>query len=295
MEKHADELDKKLLAYINSDSTGKGRFTAEGSHSLETFVQEITRDVNDPASGKPLTAALENNPVHEFRIAALGSGSDYTPFLQHLGIAALNLGFGSESAGVYHSDYDDFDWFSHFSDTTFVYGRTLSQVTVTALMRFADSSVLPFEFGRFVSTVRRYADEIEKLPGLERKPDLAAVRSELARVQKTAMDLNEAYMHALPNLGTASPEKLAALNSILFRTERALTIDPGLPGRPWYRHRIYAPGLYTGYAVKTLPGIREAVEAGKSDEAREQAVQVVQVLQALDKQIAEAAGLLNKL
>jgi N-acetylated-alpha-linked acidic dipeptidase len=295
MEKHADELDKKLVAYINSDSTGKGRFTAEGSHSLETFVQEITRDVNDPASGKPLTAALENNQAREFRIAALGSGSDYTPFLQHLGIAALNLGFGSESAGVYHSDYDDFDWFSHFSDATFVYGRALSQVAVTALMRFADSPVLPFEFGRFVSTVRRYADEIEKLPGLERTPDLAAVRSELARLQKTAFDFNEAYMHALPNLGAASPGKLAALNSILFRTERALTIDPGLPGRPWYRHRIYAPGLYTGYAVKTLPGIREAVEAGKSDEAREQTGQVVQVLQALNDQIAQAAGLLNKL
>jgi N-acetylated-alpha-linked acidic dipeptidase len=295
MEKHADELDRKLVAYINSDSTGKGRLNAAGSHSLEAFVQEITRDVNDPVTGKPLTAALEANASHEFRIAALGSGSDYTPFLQHLGIAALDMGFGAEAAGIYHSDYDDFNWFSRFADTTFVYGRTLSQVNVTALMRLADSPVLPFEFGRFASTVRRYTDEIDKLPGLKQKLDLAAVRAEIARLQKTAGDLDAAYVRALPNLGTVPTEKLAALNSILFRTERALTIDPGLPGRPWYRHRIYAPGVYTGYDVKTLPGIREAVEAGKPDEAREQAAQVVQVLHALNDQISAAAGILGQL
>jgi N-acetylated-alpha-linked acidic dipeptidase len=295
VEKHADELDRKLVAYINSDSTGKGRLNAAGSHSLEAFVQEITRDVNDPVTGKPLTAALEANASHEFRIAALGSGSDYTPFLQHLGIAALDMGFGAEAAGIYHSDYDDFNWFSRFADTTFVYGRTLSQVNVTALMRLADSPVLPFEFGRFASTVRRYTDEIDKLPGLKQKLDLAAVRAEIARLQKTAGDLDAAYVRALPNLGTVPTEKLAALNSILFRTERALTIDPGLPGRPWYRHRIYAPGVYTGYDVKTLPGIREAVEAGKPDEAREQAAQVVQVLHALNDQISAAAGILGQL
>jgi len=295
MEKHADELDRKLVAYINSDSTGKGRLNAAGSHSLEAFVQEITRDVNDPVTGKPLTAALENNASHEFRIAALGSGSDYTPFLQHLGIATLDMGFGAEAAGIYHSEYDDFNWFSRFADTTFVYGRTLSRINVTALMRLADSPVLPFEFGRFVSTVRRYTDEIDKLPGLKQKLDLAAVRAEIARLQKTAGDLDAAYMRALPNLGAVPTEKLAALNTILFHTERALTIDPGLPGRPWYRHRIYAPGVYTGYDVKTLPGIREAVEAGKADEAREQAAQVVQVLHALNDRIAEAAVILSQL
>jgi len=295
MEKHADELDRKLVAYINSDSTGKGRFNAEGSHSLETFVQEIARDVNNPGSGKPLLAALENNPAHEFRLAALGSGSDYTPFLQHLGIAALDLNFAAEAGGVYHSDYDDFNWFSHFSDTTFVYGRTLSQFQATALMRLADSPVLPFEFGRFASTVERYTDEIEKLAGPAKQPDLVAVRNEITRLRETAAVLDAAWMHALPSIGSAPLEKLAALNSILFRTERALTIDPGLPGRPWYRHRIYAPGVYTGYDAKTLPGIREAVEAGKPDEAREQAAQVVQVLSALNDRIAEAAEILNQL
>jgi N-acetylated-alpha-linked acidic dipeptidase len=292
MEKHADELDRNLVAYLNADSSGKGRFTVSGSHSLEAFAREVSRDVKDPGTGKTLAAA---NQTGEFRIAALGSGSDYTPFLQHLGIATLDIRFASEDAGVYHSDYDDFNWFSRFSDTTFVYGRALSQVHVTALMRFADASLLPFEFGRFASTVQRYTDEIEGLPTLAPKTDLTAVRAEIARLHTSAMDLDAAWGRALPNLGAAPPAKLAALNRILYRTERTLTLDPGLPGRPWYRHRIYAPGVYTGYAAKTLPGIREAVEAGKSDEARLQAGQVAEVLRALDDQIKRAAILMSEL
>jgi N-acetylated-alpha-linked acidic dipeptidase len=292
MEKHADELDRNLIAYINADSTGKGRFNIGGSHSLEAFMQEVTRDINDPVTGKPLAVALRSNQDHDFHIAALGSGSDYTPFLQHLGVAALDIRFASEDSGVYHSDYDDYNWFSHFSDTTGVYGRALSQVHSIALMRFADSPVLPFEFGRFVSTLRRYADEIDRLTP---KPDLTAVRNQLTRLQSTATDLNAAYARALPNLGSAPPAKLAALNGILFRTERALALDPGLPGRPWYRHLIYAPGVYTGYAAKTLPGIREAVEAGKADEAREQAARVAQVLNTLNDQITQAALILSQL
>jgi N-acetylated-alpha-linked acidic dipeptidase len=299
MEKHADELDQKLVAYINSDSSGKGRFTVAGSHTLEAFVQEIARDVPDPETGKALTTstspASASDPGGEFRIGALGSGSDYTPFLQHLGIATLDLRFASNDSGVYHSDYDDFNWFSHFSDTSFVHGRALSQVHTTAMMRFADSVVLPFEFGRFASAVRRYADEIDKLPALPQKTNLGEVRDEIARLQKTATEFDTAYARALPNLAVAPAGKVAELNRTLFRTERALTIDPGLPGRPWYRHRIYAPGRYTGYDVKTLPGIREAVEAGKPEEARRQAVDVVQVLRALTDQIAQATGMLNQL
>jgi N-acetylated-alpha-linked acidic dipeptidase len=295
MEKHADELNRKLIAYINADSTGRGRFSISGSHSLEAFVQEVTRDVNDPATGKPLAAALVSNQDHDFHITPLGSGSDYTPFLQHLGVASLDIRFASDDSGIYHSDYDDFNWFSHFSDTTFAYGRTLTQVHSIALMRFADSPVLPFEFGRFVSTIRRYTDEIASLPSHQEKLDLAPVRAEIVRLQKTAADLNSAYTRALPNLAAAPPEKLATINNLLFHTERALTLDPGLPGRPWYRHLIYAPGVYTGYAPKTLPGIREAVEAGKPDEARQQAAQVVRVLSALNEEITQATTILSQL
>ncbi len=287
-EKHADELDRQLVAYINGDSTGKGRFTVGGSHSLEEFVREIARDVNEPGSAKPLLG--EN-----FRIGALGSGSDYTPFLQHLGVASLDMRFAANDSGVYHSDYDDFDWFSHFSDTDFTWGRTLSQVHSIAMMRLADAPVAPFEFERFVSTVSRYADEIAALPTLPRKPWLAELRTELARVRESALKLDSAYARALPRLEAAPRDKLAALNGILFRTERTLTLDPGLPGRPWYRHRIYAPGLYTGYEAKTLPGIREAVEAGNADEARQQAAQVAGILRALRGQLTQAAKLTGEL
>ncbi|HWF11355.1 MAG TPA: transferrin receptor-like dimerization domain-containing protein [Bryobacteraceae bacterium] len=293
MEKHADELDRKLVAYMNADSSGQGRLNIGGSHSLEAFAQEITRDVNDPVTGKPLEAALETN--REFRIAALGSGSDYTPFLQHLGIATLDVRFASEDGGVYHSDYDDFNWFSRFGDPGFVHGRALSQLHLTALMRFADAPLLPFEFGRLAATLRRYTDEIERLPSQTPKPDFKALRDEIARLQKTAGDLSAAWSRALPSLAGASAEKLAAINQSLFRTERAFIIEPGLPGRPWYRHRIYAPGVYTGYAAKTMPGIREAVEAGKPDEARAQAAEVLQTVRTLTDEVAEAARLIAQL
>lgn len=288
MEKHAEELDRKLVAYLNTDSTGKGKFMVSGSHSLEAFTQEVARDVNDPVTTKPLLG----RPT-EFRLGALGSGSDYTPFLQHLGIASLDIRFAAGDSGIYHSDYDDFDWFSHFSDTNFTYGRTLSQFHVTALMRLADAPVVPFEFRHLVSTIGRYVDEIQNLPNTAPKPYLSMVRAAIARLQRTAAALDDAELRALPGLASEPPDQLAALNLILFRTERSLTLDPGLPGRPWYRHRIYAPGRYTGYDAKTLPGIREAVEAGKPGEAREQAGQVAQVLRALNAQLIEATKLLS--
>jgi N-acetylated-alpha-linked acidic dipeptidase len=169
----------------------------------------------------------------------------------------------------------------------------LAQVDSTILMRLADSPVLPFQFGRFAATVGRYLDEIEKLPNQKRKPDLSKVRAEVALLTKTSAAFDTAWNHAQPKLAGASAAKLAPLNQILFHSERELTLDPGLPGRPWFRHRIYAPGMYTGYAVKTLPGIREAVEAGKPDEAEAQAKQVVQVLRALNDQVEQASKLLG--
>jgi len=313
MEKHADELSQKLVAYVNSDSNGKGRLGVGGSHSLEMFSKEIARDIKDPVSGKTLLEEVLAHPRRgrggapdpdaeappppgEFRISPLGSGSDYTPFLQHLGIATLNVGFGGESGGgIYHSNYDDFYWYSHFSDTNFVYGRTLAQVNATIGMRLADAPVLPFEFGHLAATIGRYLDEIEKLPNQKRKPDLKGVRSEVAQLAKSAEAFDNAYGKAATKLNGAQMAQLAQLNEILFHSERDLTLDPGLPGRPWFRHRIYAPGKYTGYAVKTLPGIREAVELGNPDEAEEQAKQVAEVIHTLNDQVAQASKLLASL
>jgi N-acetylated-alpha-linked acidic dipeptidase len=292
MEKHAEELDRKLIAYINADSSGKGRLNVGGSHTLESFMQEVTRDVNDPMSGKTLLSTMQTGGG-EFHIDPLGSGSDYTPFLQHLGIATLDIRFNSNDAGVYHSDHDDFDWYSRFDDTTFVYGRALSQLHTTALMRFAGASVLPFEFGRFGWTVSRYVDEIESLPNQPRRAWLTPLRAELVRMRGAAGELDEAYLRALPELGSAPPAKLAAMNDLLFHSERGMTVEPGLPGRPWYTHRIYAPGKYTGYDAKTLPGIREAVEEGKGDEAIEQAAQVAQILRKLNERMMQVQKILE--
>ncbi|MEP6716809.1 MAG: transferrin receptor-like dimerization domain-containing protein, partial [Terriglobia bacterium] len=152
-----------------------------------------------------------------------------------------------------------------------------------------------FEFEAFSATVGRYLDEIEKLPNQRRRIDLGVVRGALAQLMKTAADFNASYDRALAKVGSGDAQKLAAINETLYRSERDLTLDPGLPGRPWFRHRIYAPGQYTGYAVKTLPGIREAVEAGKAQEADQQAEQVAEVLRALSTRLKLAAKMLGDL
>jgi N-acetylated-alpha-linked acidic dipeptidase len=292
MEKHAEELNQKLVVYLNSDSSGKGRLSIGGSHTLEAFMQEVTRDVNDPLSGRPLLNTLESSGG-EFRISALGSGSDYTPFLQHLGVATLDIRFSGNDEGVYHSNYDDYNWYTHFSDSTFVYGQTLSRVHSITLLRLADSPVLPFEFGRFAWTISRYLDEIERLPNQPRGAYLPALRKQILLMHRTAGALNEAYLRATASPDSVTKANLAIVNDLLYRTERGFTTDPGLPGRPWFRHRIYAPGLYTGYDAKTLPGIREAIEAGKADEAVEQAGEMNEILQRLNDQIVHAQHLLE--
>jgi N-acetylated-alpha-linked acidic dipeptidase len=191
VEKHAAELSQKLAVYLNSDSSGKGRLNIGGSPTLETFMREVTRDVNDPVTGKPLLSTLESG-AGEFRVEALGSGSDYTPFLQHLGVAALDIRFAGNDEGVYHSNYDDYNWYTHFSDSTFVYGQTLSRIHSTALLRLADAPVLPFEFGHFALAVNRYLDEIGRLPNQPRGNWLNSLRKQILLMHRAAGDLNDA-------------------------------------------------------------------------------------------------------
>ena len=302
MEKHADELNRKLAVYINSDSSGKGTLSAGGSHALEGAMKDVLRDVKDPVSGKSLldeylariAKASPNKPA-EFHLTPLGSGSDYTPFLQHLGVASLSLGFDNEAGGgVYHSAYDDFYWYTHFEDTDFAYGRALSQMTATLTIRLADAPLLPFDFTRLAASVTTYLDEIGHLKTKD-KMNFDVVAKADAKLAQAASELSRAREHAGAKLASAAPDKLAAINLLLMDSERDLTPDPGLPGRPWYRNRIYAPGRYTGYAVKTLPGIREAVEADKPAAAAEQAQQVAQALETLTAHIDQAAKLMGKL
>ena len=163
------ELERHAVAYINTDSNGRGFLEAGGSHALESFLNGVARDVQDPEArvsvwkraqaryrqGQPPRRADARTRA-DLRIAALGSGSDYTPFLQHSGVPTLALGFGGQDEdGIYHSIYDSFYHFTQFHDTDFVYGRALAQTVGTAVVRLADADLLPFEFTNVADTVRR--------------------------------------------------------------------------------------------------------------------------------------------
>ncbi len=296
---------------MNSDSNGQGSLGASGSHTLERFMSEILRDLKDPKSGKtlleatrtrrrdaadaanPADAAIppgEPNKPREFHLGALGAGSDYVAFIDHVGVSSLNVGFGGPNqGGIYHSIYDDMTWFKRFGDPDFVYGKALSQVTATTLMRLADAPLLPFEFGDFSKTVHGYVDEIKKQSG--DKVNLQPVLDQLAKIDADSAAYEKAMQAAVESGSTAN---FAKVNNVLFHSERALVLEKGLPRREWYRHQIYAPGFYTGYGVKTLPGIREAVEAKNWSEANEETGAVAQVLGEMDRRIQEATRLLGQ-
>lgn len=347
-EEHADELTRKAAVYINSDGNGRGYLNASGSHTLEKFINGVARDIQDPETGLtvwkrlqmrriegPATAAAspalqqerqEARQRPDLRIAALGSGSDYSAFIDHLGVASLNLGFGGEDqGGIYHSVYDDFYWYTHFSDTDFSYGRALAQTAGTAVLRLADAQVMPFDFTDFTDTIRRYVDEIERLEQTQRanivernreiddglfaatndprRPmvapakqpvppflNLAPLHNGLAALERATEQYQKAWNHAMENGGAdLAHVPLPAINRDLVAVDRALTLPDGLPGRPWYRNQIYAPGLYTGYGVKTLPGVRESIEQKQWKLAEEQAVRVEKVLDNAGEEIQSAA------
>ncbi|MDO8501160.1 MAG: transferrin receptor-like dimerization domain-containing protein [Gemmatimonadaceae bacterium] len=313
-ETHADDLAKKAVVYINSDTNGRGFLNVAGSHTLEKFINDVQKDIDDPEAHvsvwkRSQAAAIRSGTADErkdawkegdLHIDALGSGSDYSPFLQHLGIAALNLGYGGEDeGGIYHSIYDDFYWYTHYSDTSFVYGRALAQTIGVAVMRLADADLLPFSFTNLAETARGYATELQRLRDTRNEQITGDNRSIDAGVYARVSDPREPMvgparrssppqfnfaplLNALDSLasaasrydkaaasvplqasGAARAASLKAVNERLVQAERALTSNDGLKGRPWYRHLLYAPGFYTGYGVKTMPAVREAIEQGQ--------------------------------
>src|SRR3989441_7802002 len=347
VETHADELAHKAVAYLITDSNGRGYLSMAGSHILEQFINDVARDIDDPetkltvwkrsqlraiADARSPEARDSARRRPDLRIGALGSGSDYTPFLQHAGVASLNLGFGGEDGGgIYHSVYDDFKWYSTFSDTSFVYGRALAQAVGTAVMRLAGADVLPYDFTGLAETVGRYVREVEKLlkdkqdsvrelnrqidegvfsatndpreplvpPAKEEIPpflNFAPLGNAVDALTRAADRYERALTKAAATGGAALAKPEAqALNATLLQSERALTSADGLPRRPWYRHQVYAPGFYTGYGVKTLPGIREAIEQKNWKEADEQIGRVARTLGAETDAITRAAEQLDKL
>jgi N-acetylated-alpha-linked acidic dipeptidase len=312
VEKHMEELDRAAAVYINSDSTGRGPLVSGGSASLEPFLAEVLRDVQDPATSKSLlevarerrapsgsasataaAAALAPEAREPgFHLESLGSGSDYVPFLDHAGIASLNLGFASGD-GVYHSIYDTPAWYQQFSDGDRNFSKTLTQLMTIALLRLADAPVLPFDFGSLSSSVTKWIEEIRKqLPRGTARVDLRPVSVQLARLSAAAKAYDE-ELSAWGKRGSPSAP-LAPVDESMLKTERALLTTDGLPRREWYRNQIYAPGMLTGYTAKTLPGVREAVEAQQWEEANQQARKLAETLRAAALQVEEAARLLKQ-
>ncbi|HEY6304316.1 MAG TPA: transferrin receptor-like dimerization domain-containing protein [Terriglobales bacterium] len=350
VETHADELRERAAVYINTDGNDRGVLTMGGSHSLEQFINGVARDIEDPetkmsvwqrarlskiaeakSAKDPNESRKELRERADLRIEALGSGTDFTAFLDHVGIATLDLAFGGEDdGGIYHSIYDDFYWYTHFSDTTFVYGRALAQTVGTSVMRLADAEVLPFDFVNLADTAEMYTKNLEKLladkqaeirernqeldEGMfqatfdPRRPTVAPVREEVpphlnfAPMQNAVESLTRSakrYQQALArkqaSLGDdAMAATLGALNRELIESERRLTNADGLPRRPWYTHLLYAPGVYTGYGAKTVPGVREGIERKRYAEAEQEIVRASKALQDESALIESAATQLEQ-
>ncbi len=345
VETHAAELKAHAAFYINSDSNARGFLNMGGSHTLERFLNEVGREVVDPekrisvaerARARNLLRAgpeeqREIRNRRDLRLDALGSGSDFTPFLQHLGVASVNLGFGGEGhdAGVYHSIYDSFDHYTRFVDPSFDYGVALVQTAGRTILRGANAEVLPFEFSAFVDSLGGYFKEVTRLADEMREATESRNRLISDRTYQAVADPLEIWVTPEPQ-GPVPPIKFSAiqtaierlkkgaeaydgvcedfdtgkiilnqdtqklLDSVLLGSERVMTLEAGLPRRPWYKHMIYAPGFYTGYGVKTLPGIREALEQRNWREADEQIIIATQIINRVAAEVEQSVRLVRK-
>ena len=316
-EQHASELQQKAVVYINSDGNGRGYLGIEGSHALEPFANEIARDVTDPETHLSVAERMHERELvnaanggrlkkdlfqkKAFTIGALGSGSDFSPFLQHLGIPSINLGYGGEDpGGEYHSIFDSYDDYRRFKDPSFQYGVALAETAGRMTLRMADATMLPFDFRALYKTINGYAGEL--VTELDQMRETTTMTNQLIR-DRVYTNATDTALHLMPpatkdevpylnwsplqnslnelekvcsRLGDSlAKARLTGahadeVNQALYKAEQQLLSDNGLPRRPWYRHTIYAPGFYTGYGVKTLPGIREAIEQRNWKEAQAQ-------------------------
>jgi N-acetylated-alpha-linked acidic dipeptidase len=345
VETHADDLRKHAVVYINSDSNSRGYFALEGSHTLEHFINDVARDVQDPETklsawkrdqlkeiegAKTPEALRELRSRHDLRLEMLGGGSDHAPFINFAGVASLGIGFGGEDGGgIYHSIYDDFYWYTHFSDKDFVYGRALAQAGSTSVVRMADADLLPFQFSDFADDVKMYVREVEKFADKQREEieeknqklaegmyeatadpryswvtpkkeevpphlNFAPLDNAVESLERSSAEYQKALERVSANGGAAlASASLQEVNEMLIQCEHKLTTPEGLPGRFWYKHELYAPGVYTGYAAKAIPAVREGLEQKKWKEAEESAARVARVLESEAQHISAAAAKLS--
>ncbi|MCB1008599.1 MAG: M28 family peptidase [Acidobacteria bacterium] len=341
-ETHGRELREKAVVYVNTDSVARGFLGLSGSHTLERFANQVARDVTDPETGvsvlersRAVRVARERDADRrkelreraDLELGALGSGSDFTPFLQHLGVASLDFGFGGEEQyGQYHSAYDSIDHYLRFGDPDFAYVETTARTGLRVVLRLSEAEVLPFTLERSAEAIAKYVSEVDGLAKKLRAESEERARLLADRTLELAADPTETFvppqaLDRVPYLELAplenaaalltaaaerfetareaavarglDPARRASLDAFLRGYERRLLRDAGLPGRPWYRHQIYAPGQYTGYGVKTLPAIREAIEMRRWDEANAQIVAVASLLDAARAAIEEETAKLD--
>jgi len=308
-EDHQDELKSKVVVYINTDGSGRGFLYAGGSHSLQHFFDGVANSITDPEKNVSVAERRKAKDIvngnkevsKQFELYPLGSGSDYTVFLDHLGIAAMNIGYGGEdNGGEYHSIYDSYDNFVRFKDPGFVYGVVLSKTTGHSVLRMANAGVLPFDFTELSHKITTYTKELKELIKSMREknenfnsnvknniyllaadPTTSFIKPELkkevpflnfAPLENAVSELNLATKKTQNYIQSNSLNNtnIDKLNNLLYQSERYLINEKGLPRRPWFKNQIYAPGFYTGYGVKTLPGVREAIEQKNWKEAQEQ-------------------------
>lgn len=314
-EKYRDEIRGKAVAYFNTDSNRAGVLSFAGSHTLERFLNEVAHSITDPNSGQSVWTVMKEKAVKEsgdddakkkeldsrrdLRIGALGSGSDYTVFLDHLTVASVNTAFRVPVFGVYHSIYDSFDWYRRFGDPQFAYGRALAQVHAVALTRMANAEVLPFEFTNLADTIGVYLDELDELLTNKRRKDasisldLKPLRGGLDAISKAAQAYEKTLTQALGGAGPTGD--LSRANAALRQVEQSMRLEGGLPGqREWFKHALYAPGFYTGYGVKTIPGVREAIEQDDWATAKEQVGVVRGVLDRVAARVRDAESALRQ-
>ena len=328
VEHHAAELSEHAVAYLNTDGNSRGFINIGGSHTLEKLMGGVTADVIDPQTGVSVDArrramlTLEGSNARikneaknraQLRISPLGSGSDYTPFLQHLGIASINIAFGGEAQdGSYHTLYDTYEHYLKFRDPGLYYGVALAQVAGRATLRIANAQRLPFEFAGLTDNIALYLSEIEALTDALRSGTEDTNSLIDAGTYDLALDptknlgapssnqpvpyFNFARLHnALTRLdaaatayeGKVDQPASAEVNRLLYSSERLLTRRHGLAGRPWFKHHLYAPGFYTGYGVKTLPGVRESIEQLQFDAVDEQIVIAAQMIEELAARVED--------
>jgi len=337
-ETHAAELRRKAVLYVNSDTIGRGLIGFGGSPSFQHLVNEVAGEVVDPETGASLLARdrasiqvahlespggyAEEGDVYKAAEAGadlpmrpLGGGSDYSPFLQHLGIATIDLAFNGEDAdqGIYHSAYDSFDHYVRFGDPKFAYVLALAQTSGRIMLRTAGADVLPLRFTDLAAAVAGYAEQVEGLanseragsrrlqkmiddglfklaadPEVVRAPpappgevppiDFSALHAAVIRLRSSAQAYDAAFARSAASDFRLPPAEILMLNDLLQGVEQGLLAKEGLPGRPWFRHTLTAPGTFTGYGAKTLPGIREALEGRRWQEATDNIAVVSGVL-----------------